>query len=206
MVTGFWGRKIGMTQIFANDQAIPVTAIRTGSWIVMFLKTKERDGYDAVLVGCLKNRHLDKPFLTEWLKKPRAYFSLTREVKLNGPVENMDIGTVFDATTVVAEGDCVDVIGTTKGIGFTGVVKRYNFGGPPGSHGSTMGKRPGSIGSLTACGKVIKGKKMPGHAGNERCTIKNLEIVKIGLEDGSVVLVKGSVPGKTGSPVFVRKV
>jgi large subunit ribosomal protein L3 len=107
---------------------------------------------------------------------------------------------------VLGEGDMVDVSGKSKGLGFAGVVKRHGFGGPPGSHGSTMGNRPGTSGSLRRCGKVIKGKKFPGRAGGLQHTLKNLTVVKTGLEEGSVLLIRGSVPGKTGSLLFVRKI
>lgn len=206
MVTGFWGRKIGMTQIFTDNKVIPVTAIRTGDWIITALKNKERDGYDSIQIGCLKNKYKGQPFAAHWLKKLNTYFSFVREVHMSEPVEGLKVGALLDATIVVSEGDKVDVIGTSKGIGFQGVVKRHDFNGPPGSHGSDMGNRPGSIGFMRECGKVIKGKKMPGHTGNERCTVKGLEVVKLGLEDGAVVLIKGSIPGKAGSPVFIRKV
>lgn len=205
MVTGFWGRKIGMTQIFANNKAIPVTAIRTGNWIVTALKTQGRDGYDAVQLGCLKDKYANQSFSHNWLKQLSTYFSLVREVRLKEPVTGLAVGEFLDVATVVAEGDIVDVTGRSKGIGFQGVVKRHGFGGPPASHGSDMGKRPGSIGFTRSSGKVLKGKELPGHAGNTRHTVKGLEIVKIGLESGAVILVKGAVPGKTGSPVFVRK-
>lgn len=205
MIRGFWGLKIGMTQLFTDENAIPVTAVQAGSWIVIGIKTNERDGYDAVRVGLLRSRYRDQAFVNDWLKKPAKYFALTREIKLNGPQESLIIGAPFNPDQAVAEGDRVDVIGTSKGMGFTGVVKRHHFNGPPASHGSTMGKRTGSISHFRAHGRVIKGKRMPGRAGGERCTVRNLAVVKTGLENGSVVLIKGSIPGKTGSLVFVRK-
>lgn len=205
MVTGFWGRKIGMTQIFADNKAIPVTAIRTGNWLVTAFKTKERDGYDAVQIACLKDKYSNQAFSANWLKKLSTYFSLVREVHLSEPVAGLTVGKPLEAAMVVSEGDMVDVVGISKGLGFQGVVKRHGFGGPPGSHGSDMGKRPGSIGFMRECGRVIKGKKMPGHTGNARRTVKGLQIAKIGLEMGAIVLVKGSIPGKAGSAVFVRK-
>lgn len=207
MLNGFWGRKIGMTQIFADDRAVSVTAVKTGNWMVTGLKTEKRDGYNAVQVGCLRDRYCLIPFSDEWLKKLSTYFLFIREIRSDASsIESLKIGSSFNPMDVAAEGDIVDVVGTSKSIGFQGVVKRHGFGGPPGSHGSTMGNRPGTNGSLRRCGKVIKGKKLPGRTGGTQHTMKNLTIVQAGLDNGSVFLIQGSMPGKTGSLVFVRKV
>jgi large subunit ribosomal protein L3 len=205
MIRGFWGLKIGMTQLFTDENAIPVTAVQAGSWIIIGIKTKERDGYDAVRIGLLRPRYRDQAFMSDWLKKLATYFALTREVKLDAPQESLIVGALFNPGQAVEEGDRVDVIGTSKGMGFSGVVKRHHFNGPPASHGSTMGNRTGSISHFRAHGRVIKGKRMPGRAGGDQCTVRNLSVVKTGLENGSVVLIKGSIPGKAGSLVFVRK-
>jgi len=205
MIRGFWGLKIGMTQIYTDDSMIPVTAVQAGNWIVTDIKTKERDGYDAVQVGLIRPRYRDQAFSMDWLKKLSTYCAWVREVKLTEPNDALIVGASFDSHQVVAEGDIVDVTGTSKGMGFAGVIKRHHFNGPPASHGSTMGRRPGSISHFRAHGRVIKGKRMPGRAGGEQCTVRNLAVVKTGLENGSVVLIKGSIPGKTGSLVFVRK-
>ncbi len=205
MVTGFWGRKIGMTQVYTDESAIPVTAVQAGNWIVTAIKTKERDGYDAVQVGLIRPRYLDQAFSIEWLKKPSRYFALLREVKLSEPDPSLVVGAPFMPDRVITEGDAVDVTGTSKGMGFAGVIKRHHFNGAPASHGSTMGRGTGSISFFRAHGRVIKGKRMPGRAGGEQCTVRNLSVIKTGLENGSVVLIKGSIPGKTGSLVFVRK-
>jgi large subunit ribosomal protein L3 len=206
MLNGFWGHKIGMTQIFSDDRVISVTAVRAGNWIVTGIKTKKRDGYDAVQIGCLRNRYCLMPFSHDWLKKLSTYFLYMREIKSDGLAESFEIGTPFNPANVIAQGDAVDVIGKSKSIGFAGVVKRHGFGGPPGSHGSTMGNRPGTNGSLRRCGKVIKGKKLPGRTGGTQHTMKGLTVVKTGLDNGLVFLIQGSVPGKAGSLVFVRKV
>jgi large subunit ribosomal protein L3 len=206
MLNGFWGHKIGMTQIFSNDCVVPVTAVSAANWIVTGVKVKAVDGYDAIQVGCLRERYRCKPFSLDWLKKIKTYFLYMREIKGEIVPDQYRPGSVFDTSSVQWEGSYVDVTGTSKGIGFAGVVKRHGFNGPPGSHGSTMGKRPGSSGSLRRCGKVIKGKKFPGRAGGATCTVKNLAVVKTGLDNGSVFLVRGSVPGKSGSLLYVRKV
>ncbi len=205
MVTGFWCQKIGMTQVYTDDSAIPVTAVQAGNWIVTAIKTKERDGYDAVQVGLIKPRYRDDAFSVEWLKKPSTYFAWVREVKLSEPEASLVVGMPLNPDHAIVEGDLVDVTAISKGMGFTGVVKRHHFTGGTASHGSTMGRRTGSISHFRAHGRVIKGKKMPGRAGGDQCTVRNLSVVKTGLENGSVVLIKGSIPGKTGSLVFVRK-
>jgi large subunit ribosomal protein L3 len=204
MSKGLWGKKIGMTQIFENDKAIPVTAIEVSNWVVTNIRTKKRDGYAAIQIGCVKKRHNDKTFSQDWIKKPKEYFSFVREVKFDDDVQDITIGQSADFLSSFEKGDKVDITGKTIGRGFAGVVKRHNFGGPPGSHGSTMGRRPGSIGFFTSQGKVIKGKKMPGQLGNKQHMIRNLEVVKK-MEDSQLLLVKGAIPGKSGSLVFIRK-
>lgn len=205
MVAGLWGKKVGMTQLFANDKVIPVTVIDLTRWIVIDERTEKRDGYNAVRVGCLRSRYAAQSFSLAWLQNTKKYFTLVREVRVNQPVENLEFGKPLNPTSVLAEGDLVDVFGKTKGLGFAGVVRRHNFSGAPGSHGSTMGKKPGSIGFMTACGRVIKGKKLPGQMGNKNRMTKNLKVVKID-PIAQTILVKGSVPGKANSFIFMRKV
>jgi len=209
MVTGLWGRKIGMTQVFSENAVVPVTAVDVSGWIVTNIRTNERDGYSAVQVGKIKDRYIKKKFDINWLKKPRLYFSFVREIKLNKDVSELEgsaivVGKTADFKSIFSEGDNVDVFGMSKGCGFAGVVRRYNFAGPPASHGHTMGKKPGSLGGACSQGKVAKGKKLPGHMGNKKRAAKNLEIVKV-EKDSEIVLVKGSIPGKSGSLVFLRK-
>lgn len=204
MVSNMWGKKVGMTQIFVNDKVVPVTAINVGDWLVTGIRNKERDGYDAIQVGCLKKRHAKTDFSIDWLKSIKKYFSMIKEIKVSQAVEDIEIGKPVDFYNHLNQGDKVDVFGITKGHGFAGVVKRHDFAGPPASHGSTMGKKPGSIGFMTSQGKVIKGKAMPGHMGVDRRVMRNLEVVKI-EKDAPVVLVKGSIPGHVGSYVFIRK-
>ncbi len=204
MVKGLWGRKIGMTQVFSGDKVVPVTVIDVAHWVITNVKTQERDGYQAVQVGCVKKRYAQKAFSAAWLKKPKEHFSAVREIHLNDGSYEAIIGQPVDFSKIVALGDTVDVFGKTKGCGFAGVVKRHRFAGPPGSHGSTMGKRPGSIGTFATQGKVIKGKKMPGRMGNKQRVMRNLDVVKVEAE-ANFIAVKGSIPGKTGSLVFIRK-
>lgn len=199
-----WGKKVGMTQVFVNDKVVPVTAINVGNWLITGIRNKERDGYDAIQVGCLKKRHAKAQFSADWLKSIKKYFSMIKEIKVSQAVDDVEIGKPVDFYNHLNQGDKVDVFGITKGHGFAGVVKRHDFAGPPASHGSTMGKKPGSIGFMTSQGKVIKGKAMPGHMGVDRRVMRNLEVVKI-EKDAPVVLVKGSIPGHVGSYVFIRK-
>jgi len=204
MVTGFWGKKVGMTQIFDKEKAIPVTAIDLDYWIITNIRQKDRDGYDAVQVGRLRNRYAIQPFSMQWLKNLKKYFSLVREIKTTDAVKDLKIGKPAFFYENLKPGDIVDVAGITKGCGFAGVVKRHGFSGSPGSHGATMGKRPGSIGNLCSQGKVIKGKRLPGHMGTEKRVVRGLEIVRIEPEK-KIMLVKGSVPGKAGKMLFVQK-
>lgn len=204
MISGLWGRKIGMTQVFTEQgSVVPVTVIDVGHWIVTQIKTKERDGYDAVQLGCLKLAWQDKPFALEWLQQPKHYFSALKELYITG-TQDLQVGKSADVASLLVKGDAVDVFGTTIGRGFQGGVKRHGFSGGPASHGDNLGRGPGSIGFMRSRGRVIKGWRMAGHMGVERQVMKNLEIIRF-EPDAKVVLIKGSVPGKSGSLVYMRK-
>ncbi len=205
-MTGLWGKKIGMTQVFAQNKAVPVTVIDTSNWCITHTRTSDRDGYNAVQIGCVRLRYREQNFVADWLKQPKKYFSFIREIKLDkDPAEmELEVGKPAGLLATIQEGDKVDVFGTSKGKGFAGVVKRHGFSGSPASHGAKMGKHTGSIGSFRTQGRVAKGKKMPGHLGDAQRVVRNLEIITIKSDD-NVVLLKGSVPGKTGSLVFLRK-
>ncbi len=198
-----WGRKIGMTQLFVGDKVVPVTAIDVAHWVITNVKTKDRDGYVAVQIGLPRDRYTEQAFSTDWLKKLSKFFRYVREIKLTQPAE-LVIGQPLQITMQVAQGDTVHVTGTTKGCGFAGVIRRHDFNGPPGSHGSTMGKRPGAMSFMRSRGRVIKGKRLPGQMGGDHVMMRGLEVVKM-IDDSQVILVKGSVPGKTGSLVSVKK-
>ena len=205
-MSGLWGKKIGMTQVFSEEnQVIPVTVIDVNHWFVTGLKKKDRDGYDAVQVGCLRKKYRGEKFSSDWLKSANKHFYYLREIKLDEPKEDLKLGQPMNFSSVVNKGDKIDVFGLSKGLGFAGVVKRYKFKGGPASHGSTVHR---FVGSLSSCGRtgarVAKGKRLPGHKGNDRRMMANLQIVDIKPED-SIMLIKGSIPGKTGSLVFVRK-
>lgn len=206
MAIGLWGKKIGMSQVFSDsdNKVAPVTVIDCAHWFVTNVKTQERDGYQSVQVGCVRDRYAQEKFSQLWLKQSKKYFLKLREIKLDGDLGDIKIGQDADFYSMLSKGDKVDIAGNTKGCGFAGVVRRYNFGGPPGSHGSSMGKKPGSIGSFCSQGKVIKGKKMPGRMGNRQRVVRNLEIINIKPEE-KLMVVKGAVPGKTGSIVFIKE-
>lgn len=204
MVGGFWGKKVGMTQLFSDNKVVPATVIDVSAWYVTDVKTQERDGYSAVQVGQVKKRYANEQFSSAWLKDKGAYFSFVREIRVPEAIEGVEVGKPADFAFAFNEGELVHVTGITKGCGFAGVVKRHNYSGAKGSHGNTMGKKPGSIGFMTKSGRVIKGKALPGHMGVKKRTMQNLEVVKV-LKDDNAIVVKGSIPGKAGSLVFVRK-
>ena len=204
MSAGLWGRKVGMTQIFSAQKVIPVTVINTADWVITNVKTVERDGYGAIQVGHRKKRFAGDSFSTEWLKKKKHYFSAVREIKVNKPVEGLEIGQPLVLDKIFAQGDKIDATGISMGHGFAGVVKRYGFAGGRGSHGDSTGRKPGSIGSYRTQGRVIKGKRLPGHYGCKQKTVANLTVVSIKPEH-QLILVQGSIPGKPGSLVFMRK-
>jgi large subunit ribosomal protein L3 len=206
MVSGFWGSKIGMTQVFDADKVVPATVIDVSSWVIVGQKTQERDEYDAVIVGKRKKPYVEQLFKKSWLKDLKKYFSAVREIPLQeGTKEEFTVGNPVNFAGIVTEGDMLDVSGKTRGRGFAGVMKRYGFSGGPASHGGKLGRRPGSLSFMRSQGRVIKGKKLPGHLGNVKRMIRNLDVVKVESDRG-VVLVKGSIPGKSGSLVFLRKV
>ena len=203
MAASLWGKKIGMTQVFSNNRVVPVTVIDVAHWFITNIKTKERDGYSAIQVGLVKDRYANTPFDSKWLTQTEKYFNHLREIAFGGDVAALTIGQSIDFDTFVNSGEFVDVAGITIGRGFAGVIKRYNFNGPPGSHGSNMGRRPGSSSSYRSQGRIIKGKNFPGHMGSDLQAMRNLEVVSVD-KDANVVLVKGSVPGKTGSLLYKK--
>ena len=206
MLSGIWGRKIGMTQVFSEKNiVVPVTVIDLDDWYITDIKTKDRDGYDAIQVGCVRKRYKDASFSTEWLKKPKVYFAFLKEIKLEKqPEKPFEIGQILDVGSIIIPGETVNVFGITKGRGFQGVVKRYGFSGGPASHGPRLGRLPGAIGFMRSQGKVIKGKKLPGHMGVDQRVMKNLEVVKV-EDEAKIALIKGSIPGSSGSLVFMQK-
>jgi large subunit ribosomal protein L3 len=208
MSPGILGKKIGMTQVFRPDgQAVPVTLLKTGPCTVVQRKTVTADGYDAVQLGLLefvKPARLNKP-QTGHLKKGGAEgVKFLREFKL-GSGQNGDMKA--GDQVLIGEfkpNDKVDVIGVSKGRGFAGVVRRHHFRGGEGSHGSMFHRAPGSIGASSFPSRVVPGMRMGGHMGDERVTVRNLEIIDVVAED-NVLVVKGAVPGPNGGYVVVKR-
>ena len=202
MLQGFLGKKIGMTQIFREDgRVVPVTVIEAGPCVVTQVKTLENDGYEAVQLGFGDVKHRNKPQAGH-LKNSKLSRYL-REVSTDDTSE-FEVGQTINVD-IFETGEKIDVIGKSKGRGFAGVMKRWNFGGGPRTHGqSDRARAPGSIGGGTTPGKVYKCLKMAGHMGNRRITVKGLEIVEIDSER-NLLLVKGGIPGATNSLVQIRR-
>jgi len=204
MINGIWGRKIGMTQIFSDNKVVPVTVVDTSNWLITQVKTEEKDGYNALQIGCLRKRFQGKAFESVWLEMRKKHFQFLREIPVKSLSEEFVAGKTININEVLKENDVVDASGITKGAGFQGVVKRHGFSGARASHGAAFGRHPGGISFMRARGKVIKGKALPGHMGVKQRTAKNLAIVQVRAEE-NLVLVKGSVAGKPGSIVFLRR-
>ena len=205
MLNGLLGKKIGMTQVFdQSGQVTPVSVVDVANWFVLQCKTNDKDGYVALQVGLLKKKHRGNSFSSDWLKNKKEYFSCVREVSCSEK-NDVKVGqpVSFDLMSF-QEGDKVAVEGRSKGLGFQGVVKRWNFAGGPKTHGSSFGRLPGSIGNMTSQGKVIKGKKLPGRHGFRQFTVKGLKLVRVDKEN-QCLFIKGAVPGKKDTVLMVRK-
>lgn len=205
MINSIVGKKIGMTQIFENNgQVVPVTVIDTSDLVVTQIKTKEKDGYFALQLGLLRKKYREKPFDSNWLKHKKDYFLSFNEIDINqGVVNNVKVGQKFNLDNVaLKENSVVKVTGKSRGLGFQGVVKRWNFAGGGAAHGSKFHRAPGAIGSMRTQGEVIKGKRLPGHHGFRNVTVKGLKIVRLDKNNGCL-FVKGAVPGKKESVVIV---
>ena len=205
MVDGLLGRKVGMTNVFADNGAlVPVTVVLVETNYVSQVKTVENDGYNAVQLtaGKKKLSKVGQPLKGHFAKAQVEPGDMVQEF-LASSEEEIELGKGFALQDIFAEGQYVDVTGTSKGKGFAGTVKRHNFRTQDASHGNSRSHRvPGSIGQNQTPGKVFKGKKMAGHLGNAKCTTQSLKIVKIDQER-NVVLIHGAVPGAPGSAVRV---
>jgi large subunit ribosomal protein L3 len=216
MVNGIIGKKIGMTQVFAPDGTVtPVTVIKAGPCVVVQRKTVMRDGYEAVQLGLVEDRppkRVTKPLLGHFGqtdkaksrgKSPIPPTRILREFRLEGSEDSTKVGDKVLVDQFNAN-DTVDVIGTSKGRGFAGFIKRHKFAGGRATHGSMFHRAPGSIGASAFPSRVIKGTKMAGHMGVERKTLLNLSVVQVDAEQ-NLLLIKGSVPGPNGGYVLIRK-
>ncbi len=200
------GTKLGMSQVFAeNGNLIPVTVIETIPNVVVAKKTVESDGYNAIQLGygAVKEKHLTKPVKGQFEKAGVAPVKYLREVRTDD-VESYTVGQTL-AADIFAEGEIVDVIGTSRGKGFAGTIKRYNFRRGPESHGSKNHRQPASLGARMSGGggKVFKGKKLPGQMGGVRVTVQHLSVVRVDTAR-NLMLVKGGIPGPKGSLVMVQ--
>ncbi|WP_018953726.1 50S ribosomal protein L3 [Thioalkalivibrio sulfidiphilus] len=207
MAIGLVGRKLGMTRVFTEDGAsLPVTVIEVDPNRVTQVKTEERDGYRALQVtaGARKASRVTKPRAGHFAKAGVSAGRGLWEFRLDGDQgAEIEVGAELKVDIFEA-GQIVDVTGISKGKGFQGVIKRHNFSMQDATHGNSLSHRaPGSIGQNQTPGRVFKGKKMAGHMGNERCTVQNLEVVRVDVER-NLLLIKGAVPGSTGGNVLVR--
>lgn len=198
------GTKVGMTQIFdENGKVIPVTVVLAGPCVVVRKKTIESDGYEAVQVGFgeVKEKSLNKPEKGQFAKADVAYRKYLREFRFDD-CSALEVGDEIKADTFAA-GDKIDVTGISKGKGFAGPMKRWGLHRGPMAHGSGYHRGSGSMGACSNPGRVMKGKKLPGHMGVVRVTVQNLEVVKVDAEN-NLILLKGAVPGNKGGLVTIR--
>ncbi|MCM8900387.1 50S ribosomal protein L3 [Caldicoprobacter algeriensis] len=205
MTKAILGKKLGMTQVFTEDGLlVPVTVVEAGPCVVTQVKTPEKDGYSAIQVGFedIPERLLNKPLKGHFDKAKVPYKRYLRELRVSN-IGDYKVGSQIKAD-IFSKGDRVDVTGYTKGKGFTGNIKRWNHSRGPESHGSKYHRGPGSMGSNTFPGRVLKTKKLPGRMGVERVTIQNLEVVKVDPEK-NLLLIKGAVPGPKGALLVIKE-
>ena len=204
MLDGMLARKVGMTQIFAEDGTVlPVTVLKVGPMTVIQKKTKAKDSYDSLQFGfeSIEERKLNKPKKGHF--KNQAPTRFLREFHTEKADQQVEVGQTFDLS-IFKEGEKVDVTGRSKGRGFTGVVKRHHFGGQPATHGHRGHRIPGSIGQRTFPGRVFKGKRLMGHHGDKNVTAIGLKVAKL-IPTSNVMLVKGAIPGPNGGLVAIYK-
>jgi len=204
MIKGLIGKKLGMTQIFSDEGvSVPVTVIEVEPSVVIQKKTKEKDGYDALQLGYgrIKQKNVTKPRQGHFKKADKGFFRVLRELPLE--IEECEPGRELTAE-MFQEGDFVDIVGTTKGKGFAGVIKRHGFSGGRATHGSMFHRAPGSIGASADPSRVFKGTRLPGHMGDVRMTVQNLLVWAVRPEL-NVILVRGAVPGCKNGTVLIKQ-
>ena len=205
MTTGILGKKLGMSQVFDTEgKVIPVTVIEAGPCTVIQRKTARTDGYDAVQIGFgqTKAGKVGKPMLGHFQKAGKGAFSALQEIRVEA-AEPLDIGAEIKVDIFKA-GDVVDVTGHSKGRGFAGVIKRWNFKGGRATHGSMFHRAPGSIGQSAWPSKVMKGMGNPGQMGDRRAAVKNLKVIRVDTEK-NLLLVRGAVPGSRGTTLLIHR-
>ena len=206
-MTGLIGKKIGMSQLFDDTgNVVPVTVVEAGPCVVVQKKDEARDGYNALQLGFgkQKNQRVNRPLRGHMAKAEKGSFRVLREFRVDD-VSGFEVGQELTVTDFVKPGDLVDVTGTSKGRGFAGVMKRWDFRGFSRTHGThEYFRHGGAIGNRSYPGRVFKGKRMAGHWGNERVSIQNLRVVEVRPEE-NLLLVKGAIPGSNGGLVLVRR-
>jgi large subunit ribosomal protein L3 len=206
MVTGIIGKKVGMTQLFDEDGTVhPATVLKAGPCVVVQAKTKQTDGYDAIQIGLVENRpaRVNKPLAGHYKKASVPPTRVRREVAVRGEGDMPAPGEQV-LVSIFASGERVDVVATSRGKGFQGVVKRHHFGGGAATHGSMFHRAPGSIGASSFPSRVVKGMRAAGRMGGDRVTVRNLKVVQIDGEN-NLLIVHGAIPGAPGSLVIIRK-
>jgi large subunit ribosomal protein L3 len=206
MINGLLGKKVGMTQLLQDDgTVVPVTVIQAGPCVIVQKKTKQTDGYDAVQLGFVefvKPKRVNKPMTGHFKKANVAPARFTREVPVDGDeTRNPGDKVMVD---IFNPNELVHVVGTSKGRGFAGFVKRHHFRGGRATHGSMFHRAPGSIGSSAYPSRVLKGMRMAGHMGNARVTVRNVRVARVDQEN-NLLFVHGAVPGPAGGYVVVEK-
>ena len=206
MAKAILGRKLGMTQIFTEEgRVVPVTVVESGNNFVLRSKTVESDGYNAVQIGFgdIKEKNVTKPLKGHFEKAGVKAVRFIREMRLAAPSE-YNVGDTI-GVDIFAAGDLVDVVGTSKGKGFAGGIKRHNFARGPMGHGSKSHREPGSTGAMISGpgGRVLKGKKLPGRMGGARVTVQRLTIVRVD-SDRNLILIKGAIPGPKKGFVVIK--
>ncbi|HLB01825.1 MAG TPA: 50S ribosomal protein L3 [Nitrospiria bacterium] len=205
MIQGMIGKKLGMTQVFTESgQVIPVSVVQAGPCRVVQLRTPEKNGYSAIQLSYqeVKEGKLSKPGAGHFRKAGTPPSRYLREFP--GDLQDVQVGQVITAD-IFRKGEKVDVAGVSKGKGFAGVMKRHHFSGGPATHGSMFHRTPGSIGSSSYPSRVWKNQRMAGQMGNERVTVKNLEVVEVKV-DQNLLLIRGAVPGSAGTLLIIKKV
>ena len=205
MVNALIGKKLGMSQLFSPDgEVTPVTVIQAGPCTVTQIKSVDSDGYNAVQLGFgeKKPQRTNKPSLGHFKKSGRGPFAVLREVRVDY-VGEFELGQEVSAD-IFQVGELVHVVGRSKGKGFAGTIKRWNFSRGPMSHGGMNKRPPGSIGCSASPSRVIKGRKMPGQMGNRMTTVKGLMVVDVRPEE-NIILIRGAVPGGRNGVVFIKK-
>jgi large subunit ribosomal protein L3 len=206
MVTGIIGRKVGMTQVFETDgSVVPATVIKAGPCVVVQAKSVQADGYEAVQLGLVDERATkeNKPTAGHYRKANVPPTRIRREVTVKAGDEALKAGDQV-LVNIFTSGDRVDVIGTSRGKGFQGVVKRHHFGGGAATHGSMFHRAPGSIGASSFPSRVVKGMRAAGRMGADRVTTRNLKVVGVDT-DNNLLVLRGAVPGAPGGVVIVRR-